>query len=132
VTARDATARGGVAGVEVDVIGSGNPAFLGGRTDLRGVFVAEGVRGQVTALARREPNGYAFYRGPASLGPAAEAPARPAVVAGERGRPSALDAGLRGLNDAGQGRQIDEFERRYRGRGGAGGGLGGMGGGGFR
>ena len=31
------------------MIGSGNPRFFGGETDLRGVYVAEGVVGQVTA-----------------------------------------------------------------------------------
>ena len=36
------------------MIGSDNPEFFSGDTDLRGVFVAEGVQGQVTAVARKE------------------------------------------------------------------------------
>ena len=53
------------------MIGTENPTFLSGETDLRGVFVAEGVRGQVTAVARRE-------RGPVRLLPRHD-PRRPAA-----------------------------------------------------
>jgi hypothetical protein len=46
VTVRDARTGAFVPKVQVKVIGSANPAFLSGQTDLRGVFVAEGVRGR--------------------------------------------------------------------------------------
>ena len=63
VTVRDAVTKAFVPKVQVKVIGSNNPTFLSGETDLRGVFVAEGVLGQVTAVARKDTNGYAFHRG---------------------------------------------------------------------
>ena len=65
------------------MIGTENPTFLSGQTDLRGVFVAEGVRGQVTAVARRDAAQYAFYRGTTRVGAPPAAPTPPA-----RGQPS--------------------------------------------
>ena len=69
VTVRDAETEDFVPKVQVKVIGSDNAAFLSGETDLRGVFVAEGVRGQVTAVARKGTGQYAFYRGEDIVGP---------------------------------------------------------------
>src|SRR5437879_445416 len=63
VTVRDAHTKDFLPKVQVKVIGSDNPSFLSGETDLRGVFVAEGVRGQVAAVARKGTGQYAFYRG---------------------------------------------------------------------
>ena len=45
------------------MIGSADPQFTSGETDLRGVFVAEGPNGVITVLSRRGTNQYAFYRG---------------------------------------------------------------------
>ena len=59
--------------VQVKVIGTDNPTFFSGQTDLRGVYVAEGVDGQVTAVARKGAGQYAFYRGTARVGAAAAA-----------------------------------------------------------
>ena len=59
VTVRDAATKDFVPKVQVKVIGSDNPTFLSGETDLRGVFVAEGVRGQVDG---RRPQGHAPVR----------------------------------------------------------------------
>ena len=63
--------------MQVKVIGTDTGAFLSGVTDLRGVFVAEGVRGKVTAVARRGTGEYAFYRGTQYVGtpPQPNAPA---------------------------------------------------------
>ena len=77
VTVRDARTKEPVPKVQVKVIGTDNPAFLSGETDLRGVFVAEGVRGQVTAVARRGSNQYAFYRGTTTSARPAGRPERP-------------------------------------------------------
>ncbi len=77
VTVRDAATKDPVPKVQVKVIGSDNPAFFTGQTDLRGVFVAEGVSGQVTAVARAGASRYAFYRGETTIGsrpPIARAP----------------------------------------------------------
>ena len=45
--------------------------------DEDGVFVAEGVRGQVTAVARKGTNEYAFHRGTTVVGAAVPAPQAP-------------------------------------------------------
>ena len=68
VTVRDARTRDLVPKVQVKVIGTDNPTFFTGQTDLRGVYVAEGVVGQVTAVARKGTGQYAFYRGTARVG----------------------------------------------------------------
>ncbi len=41
--------------VQVKVIGSRNDDFIDGTTDLRGVFVADGIHGDSTVIARAEP-----------------------------------------------------------------------------
>jgi tetratricopeptide (TPR) repeat protein len=64
------------AGVHVKAIGSEDAAFRSGDTDLRGVFVADGLRGTVTVIARDEESRYAFHRGETWLGPRSARPAR--------------------------------------------------------
>ena len=49
--------------VDVRVIGSDDAAFLSGKTDARGLFVAEGVDGATTIIARHGEREYAFWRG---------------------------------------------------------------------
>jgi tetratricopeptide (TPR) repeat protein len=48
--------------IHVKVIGSGNEDFVSGQTDLRGVFVADGISGAATVIAQAGPGRYAFYR----------------------------------------------------------------------
>lgn len=55
--------------VHVKVIGSRNSEFISGETDLRGVFVADGVQGTATVIAEEGDNRYAFFRGRTELGP---------------------------------------------------------------
>ena len=55
-------------GVHVKVVGSVSQRFISGETDLRGVFVADGIQGKVTVIARDKKDGYAFYRGETWLG----------------------------------------------------------------
>ena len=57
-----------VAGVHVKAIGSSDSTFKEGETDLRGIFVGDGLNGTATVIARDEQNRYAFYRGKTSLG----------------------------------------------------------------
>ncbi len=119
VTVRDATTRELVPKVQVKVIGSRNPAFFSGQTDLRGVFVADGVNGQVTAVARKGAGQYAFYRGTAPVGavppppppgqPNAQAPAAPQVPDASQ----ALDNNIRSQNFSNSLRQIDRLQNRY-------------------
>ncbi len=49
--------------VHVKVIGSRNADFVSGKTDFRGIFVAEGVHGSATVIAMVEPSRYALHRG---------------------------------------------------------------------
>ena len=86
VTVRDAKTRDFVPKVLVKVIGSGNRRFFGGETDLRGVFVTEGVVGQVTAVARRGEGQYAFYRGVSWRRRSRSAPRPRPIPAGSRAR----------------------------------------------
>lgn len=60
------------AGVHVKAIGSNNNTFQSGDTDLRGVFVADDIKGKVTVIAKDEDSRYAFYRGELWLGGGAQ------------------------------------------------------------
>ncbi len=117
VTVRDAGDGALVPKVLVKVIGSDNPAFSSGPTDLRGVFVAEGVAGQVTAVARKGAGQYAFYRGVARVG--ASTPAAPPAASEPKADESAkagesLEKNLKIENSTNQGKQIDRLLQRYR------------------
>ncbi|MDX2036423.1 MAG: MG2 domain-containing protein [Isosphaeraceae bacterium] len=121
VTVRDAKTQDGVPKVQVKVIGSNNPSFISGATDLRGVFVAEGVRGQVTAVARRELGQYAFYRGTRAVGPApAPTPtSEPGLqqqavgTPAENAPPQSLDYNLKSQGLDNRMRQMERLENRY-------------------
>lgn len=136
--------------VYVKIIGSWNSEFSSGETDLRGVFVADAIRGRSTVIARAGDSRYAFYRGARELG------ARPPGLGGGSfgGKPSrkpaakkagkpdgGKDALLQGLIEGAkelQDEQVKELEDLYKGlqggkggNGGFGGGMGGFGGGGI-
>lgn len=123
VRVRDAATKAPVAKVKVRVIGSENPAFYSGETDLRGLFVAEGVRGQVTALARtdapdrKDSPRYAFYRGTTHVGAPAPSPSDPgsanAPTAPDAAKPMTLEQNVQQQNSANQLRQIERLEKRY-------------------
>ncbi len=55
-------------GVHVKAVGSAEKAFRSGETDLRGLFIADAIRGKATVIARDGTNLYAFYRGKQWLG----------------------------------------------------------------
>ena len=128
VTVRDASTGARLPDVQIKVIGSGNGEFVGGETDLRGVYLAQGLRGQAAVVARQGSGRYALYRGTTGLGPVAtpgkDSHRRRSRSPGEFARQDEL----REQNQANQKRQIDRFEKR---RGGMMGGMGGMMGGGF-
>jgi len=67
VNVRDTVKEGYRANVHVKAIGSTDSEFKAGETDLRGVFVAEGLNGAATVIARQDGH-YAFYRGTIPLG----------------------------------------------------------------
>jgi tetratricopeptide (TPR) repeat protein len=116
VTLRDARTKELLPRVQVKVIGSDNAQFISGDTDLRGVFVAEGVQGVVTAVARKDSAQYAFYRGVSYLG--VRQPVSPGAVEAQRAQPApaqnqALDANLRQQNKDNSLRQLQRLEQRY-------------------
>ena len=115
VTVRDARTKAFVPKVQVKVIGSDNPAFVSGETDLRGVFVAEGICGQVTAVARRGGNQYAFHRGTAYVGQPIEANRAPAPSdqPAQENQQLDLNQNVRMQNTSNQIRQIERLRGRY-------------------
>ncbi len=68
----DAVAGGYRAEVHVKAIGSRDADFRDGKTDLRGIFVADGLHGQATVIAREGESRYAFHRGETWFGPRPE------------------------------------------------------------
>ncbi len=113
VTVRDARTKAFVPKVQVKVIGSGNPSFFSGETDLRGVFVAEGVIGQVTAVARKGSNQYAFHRGKTFVGQAAPATPGSVPAANMPAEKPDLQQNVRGLNTMNQSKQMERLQQRY-------------------
>jgi len=71
------TSRGGYRPeVHVKAIGSADSEFRSGDTDLRGLFIADNLRGQATVIAREGDSRYAFFRGEKWLGTPENAPAQ--------------------------------------------------------
>ncbi|MBI3866371.1 MAG: hypothetical protein HY290_31210, partial [Planctomycetia bacterium] len=100
VTIKDVTAEKYVHNVHVKVIGSANDQFISGQSDLRGIFVADGINGTSTVIARTDANRYAFYRGKTPLGniPTA-APQSEAKPAAPQQQGQQKDALLKNLQD---------------------------------
>jgi len=67
--------------VHVKAIGSNDNQFKSGQTDLRGIFIADGLRGNATVIARVGDSRYAFYRGTQWLG------ATPSATSGKMLKP---------------------------------------------
>ncbi len=72
------TAKGGYRPeVHVKAIGSADSEFRSGETDLRGIFIADNLRGKATVIAREGSSKYAFFRGTDWLGAPENAPEPP-------------------------------------------------------
>ena len=67
-TVKDITKDSYVSDVHIKVIGTSNQDFVSGETDLRGLFVADGIQGKTTVIARADSSRYAFYRGDSFIG----------------------------------------------------------------
>ncbi len=67
VTVKDSASDSFVGDVHVKVIGSANDQFQSGATDLRGLFVADDIKGSSTVIALVDDDKYAFFRGQTSL-----------------------------------------------------------------
>jgi hypothetical protein len=76
--------------VHVKVIGTRNDKFKDGATDLRGVFVADGILGRSTVIARAGDAQYAFHRGSLDLGPP-PAPPKPQTAAPSQAPAQTMD-----------------------------------------
>jgi len=111
--------------VHVKVIGSRNEDFVSGETDLRGVFVADGIRGTSTVIAQADAGRYAFFRGRMDLAPAAADPSAPAKrpsgsgKAAPAARPEAALEGdllknLKSTNEMLQGKQVDQLQQMFQ------------------
>jgi hypothetical protein len=111
--------------VHVKAIGESDSEFQAGDTDLRGVFVAEGLNGIATVIARKDTAHYAFYRGSLHLGQSSPEQAAP-VSPDQRDQPQPqlkkgdylrnLDEGQMRLNGA----NINQWDAYRRGGGGKG------------
>ena len=116
VTVRDATADKYAKDVEVKVIGSSNKDFTSGKSDLRGIFIADAIRGTSTVIAKADKNRYAFYRGKAVLGNVPKpskspAPQKPSQGKGGMGKGDLLK-NLRRQNFRGSTTRNDNSTRR--------------------
>jgi len=78
-TVKDAVASRYLNGVHVKITGAGNADFVSGSTDRRGLFVAEGIVGAPTVIARAGAGRYAFHRAQSGLGATPVLPARLSV-----------------------------------------------------
>ena len=104
--------------VHVKAIGSADTKFRSGETDLRGIFVADGLRGKATVIAREGDARYAFYRGEKWLGAPKQQPVRRRPKGGAA-KQLDYQFNLRSQNDMLQGSQIKSFDsfRRQSGKG---------------
>jgi alpha-2-macroglobulin len=79
------TAKGGYRPeVHVKAIGSADSEFRSGETDLRGIFIADNLRGKATVIAREGNSKYAFFRGSDWLGAPENAPVPPPEEPGQQ------------------------------------------------
>lgn len=117
-TVKDAVADRFLSNVHVKVIGSANEDFVAGQTDLRGVFVADGISGTTTVIAQADGPRYAFFRGTTPLALEAAESKRAEKAKAPEAAPAASSEGelLRGLMDQNrdlQGQQVEQLEQMY-------------------
>ncbi|MDP7129774.1 MAG: tetratricopeptide repeat protein, partial [Planctomycetota bacterium] len=104
------------ANVHVKAIGTKDTQFRSGETDLRGIFVADNLRGKATVIAREGETRYAFYRGKKWLG--APETAQQRRTQGRRPQlPSpSYDSNLQLQNKSIQKFNYQQFDRMRRGK----------------
>jgi tetratricopeptide (TPR) repeat protein len=68
VNVKNAVTGAYAAKVHIKAIGVGNADFQSGETDLRGIYVAEGIQGKCTVIAKDTEGRFAFFRGEQNLG----------------------------------------------------------------
>lgn len=110
------TAKGGYRPeVHVKAIGSADTEFRSGETDLRGLFIADNLRGKATVIAREGDSRYAFFRGETWLGAPENTPP-PAVPEGNQPAKQSLDyqGNLYEINGAIQLKNNDSWNQQRR------------------
>jgi uncharacterized protein YfaS (alpha-2-macroglobulin family)/tetratricopeptide (TPR) repeat protein len=120
-TVKDLTAEKYLNEVHVKVIGSRNDDFVSGETDLRGVFIADGIQGTSTVIAQADPTLYAFFRGTTELVPqpaagkpaAAEQGKEPAAAPPAKAKADLLE-GLQRANTVLQQKQVELLQETYQ------------------
>lgn len=115
VTVKDAVAEKYAHAVHVKVIGSANDHFVSGQSDLRGIFVADGINGTSTIIAKTGANRYAFFRGKTALGavPQVNDPAQQPAAASAQPQADGKESLLEGLRQ--QNSDINRLQRdNYR------------------
>ncbi len=100
-----------ISDVQAKVIGSRNEDFVSGETDLRGVFVAQGVRGASTVIAQADSGRYAFFRGKTELGPPEPAASPPAPAKQSEQTDNQMEKPQQGENRRGDNGLLDNLQR---------------------
>jgi alpha-2-macroglobulin len=120
VTVRDARSGDLLPKVLIKVNGNADSQFNSGETDLRGVFVAEGLHGILTVVARQGTAQYAFNRGTTYVGQPIDVPppppGQPVPQAGEANWGTlnqSLDSNLKMQNTTNSLRQIERLQQRF-------------------
>jgi hypothetical protein len=124
VAAREAVTGKPLAKLQVKLSASIGGGLRDGVTDMRGVYVADGLSGLVTVVVRQSAGRYAFFRGKASLGGKFQQSFEPAAVQlrqqnqpqieGQGKQSESLDQNLRGINQQNSFRQMERLENRYK------------------
>ncbi|MEI7900592.1 MAG: tetratricopeptide repeat protein [bacterium] len=101
--------------VHVKAIGSADSELRSGETDLRGLFMADNLRGKATVIAREGDSRYAFFRGEKWLGRPENAPA-PAAPQGQPSAKQSIDYqdNLNQSNDTIQMFNASQFDKGRR------------------
>jgi hypothetical protein len=116
VTVKDVTTEKYADDVQVKVIGSANSEFISGDTDLRGLFIADGIQGTSTVIAAVDENRYAFFRGQLPLlamqdeAKKAETEAMPAPSDAPPGKDAILRGNLMQFNEGFQNQNADAYK----------------------
>ncbi len=99
-------------GVHVKAIGSAEKIIKSGKTDLRGLFIADNVKGIATIIARDDRDRYSFYRGSQWLG--TPAPSQKYIEKQEAETQADYLSNIRIMNQAVQSENIMEFDQMRR------------------
>ena len=99
--------------VHVKAIGSADDEFRSGDTDLRGIFVADNLRGNPTIIAREGESRYAFHRGETWVGQPQNQSRRPQPNE-EKKAPTDYQQNLRMYNQSIQFENMQQFDQMRR------------------